>query len=183
VVNGRIYRDTLLPEARLGDFWNPYAEANLLFENDGRGLFGDVSSSAGAFAEHAEVSRGLAFGDLDRDGDLDLVLTNQDNTLRVFRNDAPGPDSHWLQVRALTGARDALGAEVRLHLEHTTLRRLVLAGYSYMSSNDPRAHFGLGSHTRVDALEVLWPDGGRESFPVGGVDREIVVRQGAGQGR
>ena len=183
VVNRRIYRDTIFPETRLGSFWNPYAEPNLLFENDGGGLFEDVSASAGAFTQHAEVSRGLAFGDLDRDGDLDLVVSNQDNTLRVFRNDAPRPGSHWLQVRALTGARDALGAEVRLPLEHTTLRRLVLAGYSYMTSNDPRAHFGLGELDRVDALEVLWPDGGRESFPVGAVDREIVVRQGAGQPR
>ena len=183
VVNGRIYRDTILPEARLGSFWNPYAEPNLLFENDGKGFFDDVSLSARAFSEHAEVTRGLAFGDLDRDGDLDLVLSNHDNTLRVFRNDAPRPGSHWLQVRALTGPRNALGAEVRLRLEHTTLRRLVLAGYSYMSSNDPRAHFGLGELDRVDALEVLWPDGRRESFPVGAVDRAIVVRQGAGQGR
>jgi len=179
VANGRIYRGRVLPGAELGDFWNAYAEPNLLFANDGRGRFQEIDD--GDLNRSVEVSRAMAFGDIDADGDIDLVVSNLDNTLRMFRNDAPPPGSHWLMVRVLTGLRDALGAEVTVRLGDVRLRRPVLSGYSYMSSNDPRAHFGLGSQDHVDQVEVLWPDGSREVFPVEGVDREIALTQGTGR--
>ncbi len=177
VVNGRVARGpALLP----GGFWDQYAQRNLLFRNDGTGRFEDVTASAGAFGAVPAVSRGLAFGDLDGDGDLDMVVSRHDNSLAVHRNDAPGPGTHWLLVRAVTGRRDALGAELRLSAGGRTQLRLVLAGYSYLSSNDPRAHFGLADADRVDSLEVRWPSGRRERFSVEGVDRAITVVEGSG---
>jgi len=181
VVNGRVKRGPVLPAARLGEFWNHYAEPSFLFRNDGAGAFTNVSALAGSFAERVEVTRGLAFGDLDRDGDLDMVVSNGDNSLRVFRNDAPKEGRHWLLVRAMTGRRDALGAQITVSAGGRKHLRPVLAAYSYMSSNDPRAHFGLGDADRVEGLEVLWPDGRRQRFPSGSVDRELTIREGDGE--
>ena len=181
MVNGRVYRNDVLPGASLSEFWNLYAEPNFLYENDGTGRFRNVSDRARSFAGRLEVSRGLAFGDIDNDGDVDLALTNVDNSVRLFRNDAPRPGSHWLRVRALTAGRDAVGARVVVVAGGDELAHLVLLGYSYVSSSDPRVHFGLGSVDRVDAVEVLWPDGARERFPGSEADRELRLVQGTGE--
>jgi hypothetical protein len=109
------------------------------------------------------------------------VLSNIDNSLRVYRNRAPAAGTHWVLVRALTRGRDALGSQIRLRAGKREFLGLALAAYSYGSSCDPRAHFGLGSTDTLDEIVVLWPDGVRESFPGGGVDREIVLRQGEGK--
>ena len=98
VVNGRVLRYPTVPGARLAPYWNPYAEPNLLLRNEGRGKFADVSASAGPFASHIEISRGLAIGDIDSDGDLDLLVTNTAGPARLFRNDARKL-GHWLIVR------------------------------------------------------------------------------------
>jgi hypothetical protein len=180
IANGAVHRRPPMDGAPKG-FWSEYAETNQLFENDGGAHFTLVDEKAGAFAREVEVSRGLAFGDLDEDGDLDMVVSNITNSLRVYRNDAPAAGTHWLMVRALTKGRDALGAHVRLVSGERRMLGLVLAAYSYTSSSDPRAHFGLGPLTRVDAIEVQWPDGQRETFPGTEADRVVTVRQGEGR--
>ena len=180
VANGRVRRGRRFVGARLGPFWNDYAEPNFLYRNNGRGVFENLDARAGRFTSTVEVSRGLAFGDLDDDGDLDMVLTNADNTIRVYRNDAPPPGAHWLRVRAMTGGRDALGARVTVEARGERRLGLALDGYSYAGGNDPRVHFGLGDADRVDSVEVQWPDGQREQFEVDGVDRELTVVRGTG---
>jgi enediyne biosynthesis protein E4 len=181
VVNGAVRKRPALPGAPVG-FWSEYAEPNQLFENDGAARFTLADDKAGTFAAEVEVSRGLAFGDLDADGDLDLVLSNVDNRLRAYRNDAPTSGTHWVFVRPMTRGRDALGAEVRLRACGREIVRVALASYGYGSSNDPRAHFGLGTCASLDEITVTWPDGVRESFPGAPADREIVLRQGEGKG-
>jgi hypothetical protein len=178
VANGNVALEGPPPA---GGFWKRYAQQNLLFRNDGTGRFVNASAEAGRFASRVEISRGLALGDLDADGDLDLVVSNTDNSLRVYRNEAPPPGSHWLLVRALTGSRDALGASVTVVTGGRRLIAPVLANSSYQSAGDPRVHFGLGATDAVDHVELLWPDGQRERFAVAGVDREIEVRQGSGE--
>ncbi|HEX6882306.1 MAG TPA: CRTAC1 family protein [Planctomycetota bacterium] len=180
VVNGGVKRRPPLSGARPG-FWSEYAEPNQLFENQGDARFVPADAKAGPFAREVEVSRGLAFGDLDEDGDLDLVVTNVDNGLRVYRNDAPPPGTHWLKVRALTRGRDALGAQVTVRAGERSFLGLVLAAYSYGSSCDLRAHFGLGAAARVDGIVVLWPDGQRESFAGCDADQVVTLRQGEGR--
>jgi hypothetical protein len=188
VVNGRVLRGTPVHrDPRVNAHWQPYAEPNLVFLNDGAGRFTAVGDGAGPFAIDLEASRGLATGDLDADGDRDVVVTNGNGTVRVYRNDAavgPGGDAAgaWLLVRAVDPAlrRDAIGAVVRVRVGSRWHRRDVRAAASYLSSSDPRAHFGLADATAVDEIVVEWPDGTRESFGGGAVDRVVEVRKGQG---
>ena len=180
VVNGRVRRDAS-EAGSTSTYWDSYAETNLLLANDGEGRFIDLKGSGGALTSRIEVSRGLAVGDLDRDGDLDLLLSNADNTLRVYRNDAPTAGRHWLAVAARTAGRDAIGARVIVRAAGRLWVGAILPGQSYMSSHEPVAHFGLGEIERFELIEVTWPDGSREAFAGSVADRRIVVRQGEGQ--
>jgi hypothetical protein len=165
----------------LGAFWNAFAEPNLLFLGDGDGHFADAGVRGGDFTRGAECTHGLAFGDVDNDGRVDLATNTLDNTLRLYHNVAQTSGNHWLIVRALTGPRDALGARLILKSGQRTWTRLILAAYSYLSSSDPRAHFGLGKTGHCDSLEVQWPDGRHELFDGPQVDRVVTVRQGTGK--
>ena len=183
LVNGRVKRGEILDGADVGEFWNFYAEPNLLFQNSHRfptAHFSDVSSRAPDFTERIEVSRGMAFGDIDRDGDIDMVVSSLDNRLRFFRNEAPPPEHHWLFVQAITQNRDALGAQVTLQTESERLTGYVLSGTSYLSSSEPIVHFGLGTIDEIQAIEVHWQDGSRERFPGTTANRRVKVYQGEG---
>ena len=165
-----------------GSYWKPYAERNQLFANDGRGRFRDVSRQNPDFCAEPGVSRGLAVGDYDGDGGLDLLVTRVGASARLFRNVAPDR-GHWLMVRAMESLapRDSIGAEVRVRAGSRRWVRLVQSGGSYLCSHDPRAHFGLGDISRIDEISVLWPDGGEELFPGGAVDRVVVLKKGSGR--
>jgi enediyne biosynthesis protein E4 len=163
-------------------FWAPYAQRNQLFVNDGQGTFRDVSSANTAFCGRAAVGRGLACGDIDNDGAVDLLVTATGGPAQLFRNIAPHR-GHWLSVRAIDpslGGRDACGAEIRVRAGARQWWRLVNPGFSYLCSHDPRAHFGVGSATTVDSIEVLWPDGSEEKFSGGPTDRFLILRKGSG---
>jgi hypothetical protein len=150
--------------------------------NLGKGKFQDVSADNAPFCGTPTIGRGLAAGDLDGDGGLDLVVTAVAERARVYRNVAKNR-GHWLIVRALDPRlkRDAYGAEVRLKVGERRLLRLVNPGDSYQCSSDPRVHFGLGEVSRYDSIEILWPDGLREVFPGGDADRPVVLRRGEGR--
>lgn len=188
LVNGRVKRGAILEGANVGEFWNFYAEPNLLFQNSEIGhektaagiTFNDVSSRAPDFTEQIEVSRGMAFGDIDRDGDVDMLVSSLDNRIRLFRNDTPTSENRWLFVRAITQNRDALGAQVTLQVGSRALMGYVLPGTSYLSSNAPIVHFGLGTIDAVEAIEVRWTDGSREKFPGTAANRHVTVHQGKG---
>ena len=183
VANGRVARGPVDPRAKLGKFWDPYAESNLLFRGDGQGHFKSVTKQGGDFTRHVECTRGLAFGDIDNNGRIDMVSNTLDNTLRLYRNIAPSegkPLAH--RPGGFTGKRDALGARLELRAGEHRWMRLLLSSYSFLSSSDPRAHFGLGSTTKIDSLEVTWPDGKHENFDVPGVDRQLTIREGTGRG-
>jgi hypothetical protein len=183
-VNGRIKRghDAAPRVPGLLPFWSPYAQRSQLFANDGRGTFRDITAANADFCGLAAVGRGLACGDLDNDGAPDLVAMNTGSAARLFRNVAPSR-GHWLMVRAIDparGGRDAFGAEVIVEAGARRWGRLVQPGYSYLVSNDPRVHFGVGETPSVDRVRVLWPDGVEEVFPGDAVDRLLVLRKGSG---
>jgi hypothetical protein len=181
IVNGRVSRAPSA-YAPLGPHWGLYAERNRLFANDGAGHFRDVSGSNAPFCGTPNVARGLAVGDVDGDGALDLLVTTAGGRARLLRNVAL-QRGHWLLVRAIDPAlrRDAHGAEVALQAGGRRQVRLVTPASSYHCSSDVRAHFGLGAAGRFDALTVTWPDGAVERFAGGPADRELVLRKGAGE--
>lgn len=183
-VNGDIKRGNQTPpfEPDMDPFWRDYAQGDRLFFNDGTGQFADISASNPGLCGRAAVGRGLACGDLDNDGSLDLLVMNAGGPVRLLRNVAPRR-GHWLMVRAIDptlGGRDAYGAEVTLRAGERQWRRLIQPAYSYLVSNDPRAHFGLGARETFDRIDVIWPDGTEESFEGGVGDRSIVLEKGNG---
>jgi hypothetical protein len=113
---------------------------------------------------------------------LDLLVNYIGGPAQLFRN-VTAPRGHWLGLRVVDpalGGRDAYGAEVVVQAGGRRWWRLVQGCYSYCSSHDPRVHFGLGTVSRADAIEVLWPDGTREMFPGAAVDHCHLLRKGAG---
>jgi hypothetical protein len=182
VANGRMFRRPPLAGAKLSDHWNPYGEPNQLFVNRGDGRFAEVVVGCGPACDDVEVSRGLVAGDIDRDGDVDLVVANSNGSVRLYRNETPR-QGHWLAVRAIDPAlrRDAVGARIEVQLDGRALSRTVTATRSYFSSADLTTHFGLGEAERVDRIAVRWPDGAIEHFDGGDVDRLRVIRRGEGR--
>jgi enediyne biosynthesis protein E4 len=183
-VNGRVSRNrtpVAAPREGLPEFWHSYAERNQLFANSGGGKFRDVSGTCPAFTGSAEVTRGLAWVDLDGDGAIDLITTSIEGRARVFRNVAPKA-GHWLIVRAFDSVlkRDAYGALVTVTAGGRKRVTPANPGQSFCSSGDPRAHFGLGSADKIDAIQIDWPDGTLEFFPGGTVDRVVTINKGTG---
>jgi hypothetical protein len=181
VVNGAVWRKPPIPGHPLGEHFSQYAERNQLFRNDGKGRFRDVSESNPAFCGYHNVGRALAFGDLRNDGSIWLISSAINDKARFFR--PVGERGHWLVVRAFDPRyrRDALGAEVHLFSGEAHQVRTIHTGGSYLCSNDPRAHFGLGKSERVERIEVRWPDGVVEEFPGGKADRPITLQYGQGK--
>ena len=182
VVNGRVMRQPVTAGADVSSYWNPYAEPNLLLRNNGRGKFEDPGASCGSFCSQIEVSRGLALGDVDNDGDLDMLVTATGGPARLFKNDAE-KRGHWLLIRAFDPSleRDAYGSVITVVAGGKRYMRIADPGYSYISSNDPRAHFGFPAGVEVERILVRWPDGQEEAFPAVEVDRAIVLKKGEGR--
>jgi enediyne biosynthesis protein E4 len=183
VVNGRILkghrsRGSAGPSAARDDFWAPYAERNQLFVNDGKGRFRDVCLSNRDFCGREGIYRGLACGDIDGDGAVDLLVTSVAGPARLFKNVAP-KRGHWLIVRVVDPAwhRDAYGAEVTVTAGGRRWKGWVNPGFSYLCSNDPRVHFGLGTAANVERFEVQWPDGACEEFTGCATNQAVELRR------
>ena len=179
-VNGAVTR--VEAQMRAGDIF-PLKQRNQLFANRGGRVFEEVSASAGAALRLAEVSRGAAFGDIDNDGDIDVLVSNNSGPARLMINQA-APANGWLGLRLLdaSGKRDMPGARAALHVGvGRLLWRRVRAEGSYASANDARLLFGLGDKPASSyRLEVIWPDGRREAWDKLAPGRYHSLRQGNG---
>jgi hypothetical protein len=183
VVNGAVSLLHALVERR-DPF--PLHQTKQLFRNRGDGTFADATAEGGAAFELSEVGRGAAFGDVDNDGDTDVLVANNNGPARLLLNQL-GHRRRWLGVRLVAGSppRDQLGARAVLRRSGLpSLTRRVHTDGSYASANDPRVLFGLGDDPRFDALleiEVRWPDGSSESWSDLPLDTYSTLRQGSGR--
>jgi hypothetical protein len=160
----------------------PFGQINQLFHNEGFGKkFREVTGVAGPALALSEVSRGAAFGDIDNDGAIDIVVANNNGPARLLLNQNRSLNhNHWLVVRleAVNGNRFGIGARIELRQRGRKLMRRVHTDSSYLSANDVRVHFGLGQDPRIDGLIVYWPDGRMEAWDKVQADRIITLRQG-----
>lgn len=175
-VNGHVY-----PQVDSTHTATHYLEPKLLFLNQRDGTFQNISRRAGPALEIPQVSRGLAVGDLFNDGRLEAVVENLVGEPMILRPEG-GPKNHWVsfQLEGVTCNRLALNARVRVTAGDLVQLGEVISGGSYLSQNDLRLHFGLGSHESVDQAEVLWPDGKKETLTHLAADKFYVVREGQG---
>ena len=158
----------------------PMKMRRMLFRNLGDGRFEELSEKAGLGAMARRCSRGCAFGDFDNDGDLDILIMNRNAPPSLLRNDLTGTN-HWLKVMLIgvQSNRNAIGARVTVHYGEKQQAQEVLAQSSYLSVNDRRLHFGLGSSVSAN-LDIRWPNGNKESISSVAANQLVVIREGAG---
>jgi len=160
-----------------------YAQPNHLYINDGMGRFEEIHRDAGSGMALVKVSRGSAVGDLDNDGDLDILIVNSNETADYLRNDSSA--AGWIELKLVgrSSNRSAVGARVEISTLTAsgprTVIREVTAGASYASTNDIRIHAGLGAIATA-SVAIRWPDGFRESLPDLPANRLYVIHQGHG---
>jgi enediyne biosynthesis protein E4 len=174
-VTGSIYPELEKPMPAM-----PYKTPRVVFRNLGNGRFEELISEAGPGVETPHSSRGCAFGDFDNDGDVDMLIVNQNEPPSLLRNDVTG-GHHWLKIK-LTGVksnRSAIGARVTVRYGGKLQAQEVLGQSSYLSVSDRRLHFGLGGAAAAD-IEVRWPLGLVEKFPAVAADHLVHVTEGAG---
>ena len=177
-VNGHVYRN-----ADTNNWGTSWAERPLLFHNiEGKQLDLVPAVEGSALAE-VMSSRGLAAGDLFNDGRMDAVVNNLDSVPALFRDVDPN-HNHWIAFHLIGGPkspRDATGATLYLNANNMRQRGDIFSGGSFASTSDMRPHFGIGSATKIDSLEVHWPSGTTEQFAVPEIDRIVTLTEGQGK--
>jgi enediyne biosynthesis protein E4 len=175
LVTGNIYRNVEKVFPQL-----PYKGPRIIFRNLGNGRFEELIEEAGPGVATPHASRGCAFGDFDNDGDLDIVIMNLNEPPSLLRNDAPA-QNHWLKIKLIgtKSNRSAIGSRVVVRYGKKMQAQDLLSQSSYLSSNDPRLHFGLGSETTAD-IEIRWPSGLKESSKNVSANQLVTLREGSG---
>ncbi len=171
IVNGHTY-----PEAETLKIGSTFLQRSQAFLNDGTGRFTELlGEEAGPALAHEGAHRGAAFGDVDEDGDIDVIVTRMFETLGFYRNELP-PGNHWLHVRlhGTRSNRDAIGTRIKVVAGGKTWLEEKHGGGTFQSANDPRLHVGLGSAARVDRIKILWPSGVSETHGPLDADRTLV---------
>ena len=177
MVNGHIY-----PITDHEEWGTSYAQRPLLFHNLGDGKFDEVRPVKGSGEAEVIAGRGAAFGDLFNNGKIDVIINRLDGPPLVLKNVNPD-HHHWVELKLIGGPkspRDAIGATVYLTANGMRQRQDVLSGGSYVSTNDPRPHFGLGDATDPGTAEIHWPSGTTETYKLPAVDRIFTIVEGKG---
>jgi enediyne biosynthesis protein E4 len=176
LVNGHVY-----PQVDAGEAGPKYREPALLFLNLRNGTFKDVSKRVGPALQAPRVSRGVAIGDLFNDGRIDIVIENLQGHPTILRPEG-GPSNHWItfQLEGTKSNRLALNGRVRATAGDLVQSGEILSGGSYLSQNDLRIHFGLGSRERVEKVEIVWPERKTETLNNLAADRFYYVKEGEG---
>ncbi len=178
LVNGHVY-----PEVDKQNLGSSYEEPRILYHNNGNKTFSDISAQAGPAITAVHAGRGLAIGDLWNDGRISAVITNMNAPASLLVNQVRSPN-HWIGIKAVgtKSNRDGIGARVTVKVGARVLVDEVRSGSSYDSNNDMRIHFGLGSATRIDSIQIRWPSGLTERFENISVDTIHTLKEGLGIG-
>ena len=176
VVNGHVYPQMDEISSGAG-----YEQGKLLFINQGDGTFCDGTTQGGKVLSEERVSRGAAFGDLDNDGNIDIVVEDLDSSPMILKNTGD-KTNHWitLELGAKEGNPLAIGARVKVTTGKVTQTAEIRSGESYLSQNDLRVHFGLGKATKVDLIEIRWNSGKIETIKDVAADKFYAVLEGKG---
>ena len=158
-----------------------YRQRKLLHKNNRDGTFTEVSAQVGPALAEKRVSRGVGFGDLDNDGDVDLVINDLDGAPQLLRNDGGNANNSVLiKTVGVKSNRDGIGARVRVVAGDLSQTDEVRSGGSYLSNNDARLHFGLEKRTKIDLIEIRWPSGAVDRVTDVGVNRILTIKEGKG---
>ncbi|MCH2370326.1 MAG: CRTAC1 family protein [Pirellulales bacterium] len=166
---------------RLGEKY-PLQERNQLFRNIDGKSYEDVTTAAGALCEPIEVTRGASFGDLDNDGDTDILISNNSGPARLYSNQI-GSKQHWLGITLQTAEKSTPTLQCRIDVklpDDRTLTRTPRTDGSYLSTNDPRVLIGLGHLSDNVALRIYWLDGSVELFNDIQIDQYVTLVKGEG---
>lgn len=178
IANGAVTAEPSL----VGQTPYPYGQPNQLFRNMENARLTEVTNLAGADLKKLDVSRGAAFGDIDNDGDIDIVIANANGPAQLLLNHK-GNKLNWLEVRLAGTASNSYGFGARVALlraEKPILWRRVHADGSYLSASDSRAHFGLGNDASLLGVGIIWPNGSQEFWPVDKANQFLYLREGTG---
>ncbi|MCI0489265.1 MAG: CRTAC1 family protein [Blastocatellia bacterium] len=176
VGNGHVY-----PQVDKANLDAGYRQRKFLHKNNRNGTFSEVAAECGAALMEKRVSRGVAFGDIDNDGDIDIVINDLDGAPSLLRNEG-GNVNNAVLIKTMgdRSNRDGAGARVKVVSRELVQIDEVRSGASYISHNDFRLHFGLEKRTRIDLIEVRWPSGVIDKIEAVGVNRILVIKEGKG---
>ena len=174
IANGHVYQGVEKTSSNI-----PYKQLNTLFHNEGRGKFVDVTARSGSGFATPHLGRGVAFADFRNRGSLDVLVGNNGDPPSLLRNSA-SHENHFVNLKLVghKSNRDAMGARIKLSAGGLKQVRDISGGGSYLSQSDLRAHFGLGSQTNIDSIDIVWPSGSKTAFQNVLADRFYVVEEG-----
>ena len=158
-----------------------YKQVSQLFLNNGDGAFSIANEKITGIINNKMVVRGVAIGDYDKDGDQDLLLTENNGPAHLWRNDSESKNYLRVNLLGVKSNKDGIGSKVLLYINENKIERLIRTGSSYLSQSEKTATFGLGDHDMIDSLSIYWPSGKKETYFDIEINKEILIKEGFGE--